>query len=331
MPTSDKVAPSANGIPQAVAKVSAEAPKADDTILNAEFAGNGAAAGDGKKKGWFRKGAVEENGEQPIPAPAPARTEVAAAQAAPPTTAQADEVTRLRRRIAELEKRIAELEAAPPDISKLDEADLGVLASEAAAAILRVAKNEAAASHEAAAKAVEAARTEAAAVRDAAQREASELRRRAAEEAARVRETAKGDAADLRVTAEFEANQLRNSAQEFVSSIKTDAEAAAASLRTKAEAQVAEARARCDEEVKQMLESALVRRDELFADLEIQRRFMLSTLEDASAIQAAFVEGYGRLRKTLDESVAHLIEPVQRAKRQVASIDRELARRDDEG
>ena len=63
--------------------------------------------------------------------------------------------------------------------------------------------------------------------------------------------------------------------------------------------------------------------------LEEQKRFLQVTLADASAIQSAFTQGYALLRKTIDTSVEHLIEPVRQARNQIERIDFELSQKDE--
>lgn len=285
----------------------------------------------------------------------------------------------LSARIAELEaqlaRRDAELEEARsqvPDLESLSNADLAVLASDAAASILRVARTEADAASTRAEKLVADAQAEATRRLEEAEREAADVVRSADEQAASTRAEAeaeiqaKREASDAAIDeaaqqANREAAELAAEAQAYSKQVSTEADSYAERVRGEAEeystrvrgeaakrseevvaeaqeaaeslvadaGREAEARvARAQVDAEHIVQAAVDRREALFADLEVQRRLVQSTLEDAAAIQASFVEGYGRLRKTLDESVAHLIEPVQRARRQMANIDRELAERD---
>lgn len=282
-------------------------------------------------------------------------------------------------RIAELEaavaQRDADLEEARgrvPDFTSLSNADLAVLASDAAASILRVARTEADASSTKAATLLADAEAVATQRVEEAEQQAAEILRVATERAAALEaeadaeirakreaadaaidegaQRANEEAAELAAEAQAYSKQVSSDADSYAERVRDEADEYAGQLRNEtqrrseelvAEAQaVAEARvsnakkeiearlAKAHAEAEQIVQAAVDRREVLFADLEVQRRLVQSTLEDAASIQAAFVEGYGRLRKTLDESVAHLIEPVQRARRQLANIDRELAERE---
>jgi hypothetical protein len=228
-------------------------------------------------------------------------------------------VARLESRNAQLEQELADLHNRPPDLSKLSDADLAVLASDAAASILRVARAESEAAAAASEEQLDAARHEAARHLDAARHDAEAILGSATERARQLEAAAESTDRSVRASADAYALETREKAL-------SEADATVKSARNQAEAIMAKVKL----EAEQFLESAIARRDALFADLELQRRLVQSTLEDASAVQAAFTEGYGHLRKTLDDALAHLIDPMQRARRQVASLDRELFKREED-
>jgi hypothetical protein len=47
-------------------------------------------------------------------------------------------------------------------------------------------------------------------------------------------------------------------------------------------------------------------------------------LEQATELERSFADSYQHFRKVLDETASHLSAPIERAKRQLAHIDREL-------
>jgi hypothetical protein len=224
-----------------------------------------------------------------------------------------DALARLEAHNAHLEKQIAELLNQPPDLSNLSDADLAVLASDAAASILRLARKESEAVALAAKEQSELAKQESADRLERAKHEADEVLQTAVERAKSLLESAEAEDMNVRQAADVFATETRQKARE-------ESEAMVALSRSAAEAIMT----KVNLEAEQFVESATSRRDAIFADLEVQRRLMQTTLEDSAAVQTAFTESYGHLRKSLDEALAHLIAPVQRARRQVANLDREL-------
>jgi hypothetical protein len=219
----------------------------------------------------------------------------------------------LEARNAELAHQLDELRRQPPDLSRLSEADLAVLASDTAARILRAARHDSEASALAAREHL-----------DATHREAADHLEQAKAEAEQIVQSASDRARAQRETAEVEDRRIRQEADAYATEVRQKANADASALLARARDEAAEVMANHKLEVEKFLESAKARRDAIFADLDLQRRLMQTTLEDAAAIQAAFTEGYGQLRKGLDDAIAHLIEPVSRARRQIANLDREI-------
>ena len=300
-------------------------------------------------------------------------------------------------RIGELEAELAERDKQPPDLSRLSEGELGVLASEAAATILRTAQRECLEKTEAANQQLAEARSEAEEIvstarlnatqtKEAARRQAAEAQETSVQQAQALTERSQAEAAAMLEAARVEATTTLESANsEATATLESAREEAAATLqaardeadstlgsaieesqalrqsaaeeaqrrqqeiaalasktvaetkvesdrlRMSAESQASATLAKAKAEGEEIVAGAIQRRDALFNDLDHQKKLMMSVLDDAASIQQAFVEGYGRLRKTLDESVAHLVGPVQRARRQVDSLNRELAERESPG
>ncbi len=277
----------------------------------------------------------------------------------------------MRARISELETELARLREQPPDLTKFGETELAVMASDAAASILRTAMR---AVEEAAAKArekIETADGEVKTMRASAQRDADLLRRSASQDSTRMREAAKTEADATRKEAETEAaaklksaehargsaakevtriqaeataaaeatrkeaesaaaakvkqaEDLRRAATKETSRLRDEAAAAATTIHKEAESRAAEALSKAHAEAAALLHEATERRDALVADLEVQRRFIVSMLEQATELERSFADSYQHFRKVLDETASHLSAPIERAKRQLAHIDREL-------
>jgi vacuolar-type H+-ATPase subunit H len=213
--------------------------------------------------------------------------------------------------IADLEARIQFLEAQlqrayeKPDLARFSSSELAIMASEAATNILQVAREENDALVSEAKKILENAKTQA-------QTRLDEAR----EETQALLADAHSKAANLQADVDRKSDELLSSARAEAETILTEAREEAGAMIFKAKTEEGE-----------ILKGALKRRDAMFDELELQRRTMISTLDDAAEIQRLFAEGYGHLRQALDESVANLIEPVKRARRQVNYLDSEIAER----
>ncbi len=213
--------------------------------------------------------------------------------------------------IADLETRIQFLEAQlerayqKPDLARFSSSELAIMASEAATNILQVAREENDALVSEAKKILETAKTDA-------QNRLDEAR----EEAQSLLADAQSKAANLQADVDSKSDELMASTRAQAETILTEAREEAGAMVFKAKTEEGE-----------ILKAALKRRDAMFDELELQRRTMISTLDDAAEIQRLFAEGYGHLRQALDESVANLIEPVKRARRQVNYLDNEIAER----
>lgn len=241
-------------------------------------------------------------------------------------------------RIAELEAELAAAQRAGPDLSAMSDIDVAVLASEAAADILRLARAEAekvtSAAHELLAEA---------------RGEVEEAHRRAVLVARQVRATAEAEIRERQAAAEAaasaaaeraneEAAQLCAQALAFAQQQRADADAlgdrTAAEARATAERVVREAETRASDRVAEaeaeaarLIEQASTQRAAVIAEVDEQRRLAQLMLYGATTFQSAFVDSYDRLRSVVDESAVHLLEPVQRVAAKIAGLDRTLSER----